>query len=91
MSTNYLQDYWVYWREVLCPECTKSNWIYDSHSQRAYPDIPNACECHNCGHKFFLGDQNEFEARFLSEIEEYGIERTLAEYVSYEKGLPSPR
>ncbi len=87
---NHIQDYFIFWRQVSCPKCNEDNWIYDSHSLRHYPRIPNGCKCYNCDNKFFIGDLEEFEVRYSCEIEEYGIDKTIEEYLDYDTGKASP-
>lgn len=79
-----------FWSKYRCSQCKSVNWIYCSHSERAYPNIPEACECWKCGHKFYLYDRYEFEARFGFELEEYGEEKVITDYMHFEKGLENP-
>ncbi len=86
----HIEEFFEFWRKVNCPKCKVANWIYDSHSQRAYPDIHDGCECHACGNQFFAGEKKEFEIRYINELEEYGLEKTMAEHFSCIKGRKSP-
>lgn len=83
---NHIQEFCEFWRKAYCPKCKAPNWIYDSHSQRAYPYIPDGCECYSCQNKFFVGELDEFTMRYGNEIEDYGVEKTIEEYLSCDKG-----
>jgi hypothetical protein len=84
------QPFCEFWRRCWCPACNAANWLYDSHSQRAYPSCPEACECHGCGHKFYLGDQSDFEDMHAGELEDSTIEQVFEDYVVFEKGKITP-
>lgn len=87
---NYIQEFYEFWRKVRCPKCNITNWIYDSHSQRNYPYIPNGCECHGCANRFFVGDRQEFEIRYRDDIDEHGLEKAMENYLDCMKGDPDP-
>jgi hypothetical protein len=82
----HIEEFYEFWRMVRCPKCKESNWLYDFHSQRHYPDVMDGCECHACGNKFFVGERKELEIKYINEIEEYGIEKTVEEHMTCEKG-----
>ena len=88
---KHIEEYYQFWRCVTCPECKTENWLYDSHSQRHYPYIPSGCECFNCRNKFFVGSQDEFNVRFGNEIEDYGLDKTIDEYLDCAVGRSDPR
>ena len=92
MSTEnkYIQDFYEFWRKIRCPLCDVINWLYDSHSQRAYPYIPNGCECHACKNRFFVGDRDEFDIRYRDDIEEHGLEKALETYLDCDRGKRNP-
>ena len=90
MTEDYIQEFYDFWRSVNCPKCKTKNWLYDSHSQRAYQRIPNACECYQCSHKFYVGEKFDFECRYMTELEEYGLETVLKEYLDYDTGVANP-
>lgn len=90
LSDNYIQEFFEFWRKIRCPKCEAVNWMYDSHSQRNYPYIPNGCECHKCSNRFFVGDRGEFDARYSYEIEESGLEKALEDYLDCMRGEPNP-
>lgn len=87
---DHIQDFFEFWRRLDCPKCKATNWLYDSHSQRAYPYIPNGCKCHACQNRFFVGDQDEFSVRYGVEIEEYGLETTIEDYLDCQEGRDKP-
>jgi len=90
MSEKHIQEFYEFWRKVGCPQCKAENWIYDSHSQRHYPYIPNGCECHACKNRFFVGDLDDFNIRYGDDIEELGLEKALETYLDCERGRKSP-
>jgi hypothetical protein len=90
MTDDYIQEFYEYWRCGHCPKCESLNWIYDSHSQRHYPDIRDGCKCFKCGHKFFLGEKDEFDIRYGGELEDHTVEQVLEEYFDYYDGREDP-
>jgi len=88
--SDYIQEFYEFWRKAHCPKCSAENWIYDSHSQRHYPYIPNGCQCHNCDNRFFVGERDEFDNRYQDDIEELGLETTIHQYLDCAKGRKSP-
>lgn len=82
----HVEEFYEFWRKVHCPKCKAENWLYDSHSQRHYPYIPDGCECHACSNKFFVGDKKDFEIQYINQIEDYGLEETIAEHLTCNKG-----
>ena len=52
---------WIefYWR-CQCPKCKTKNWVYHTHSDRAYPltDI-FAVKCYNCGEISWIDDESK--------------------------------
>ena len=82
--------YIVNWGKCYCPKCKTGNWLYFSHSERAYPDTPEACECWKCDHKFWLGDEDEFNMQYMTELEDYGLEKVMEDYIRFEKGSENP-
>jgi len=85
-----IQSFFEYWRKVACPSCKTINWIYDSHSERHYPNIPQGCECYVCQNKFWLGDEDSLKEEYWTEFEEEGIDYVLDEIINYDKGRPNP-
>lgn len=83
---DHIQEFFEFWRRVPCPKCQASNWMYDSHSQRHYPQIYDCCECHTCSNKFFVGEKRDFEIIHSNELEDYGLETTIAEHMTCVKG-----
>ncbi len=87
---SHFQTFYEFWRKAYCPKCDQINWIYDSHSQRHYPDIVDGVKCHSCSHLFWVGDKEEFQARYGLDLEECAIEEFLDERFSYRDGRDSP-
>jgi len=81
--------YIVYWGKCFCPSCQAANWLYFSHSERAYPDTPEACECWKCYYRFYLGSEDEFKMQYSYELEEYCLEQVI-DNIQFEKGRESP-
>lgn len=86
-----IQEFYEFWRKVRCPSCTVCNWIYDSHSQRHYPDIRDGVKCHSCCHIFWCGERAELMARHSIDFEEgRAIEDIFENGVNYYDGRPDP-
>lgn len=64
-------------------------WVYQSHSQRAYPQIYYACKCYNCTQIYWFADREEFGLRYHNEIEEEGIDKVMNNYLEYYDGKPT--
>lgn len=90
MAGNHIQEFYEFWRKAHCPSCGAENWIYDSHSQRHYPYVPNGCECHVCKNRFFVGELDEFTLRYGDSVEEIGLEETLNTYLDCDRGRGNP-
>lgn len=86
----HIQNFFEFWRKVFCPKCLKPNWIYDSHSLRAYPHIPNACKCWDCQNVFWLGEEEEFITRFDHLISQHSLEYVMKNCVGPDDGQEEP-
>lgn len=72
-----------YWMQCQCPSCNKNNWVYDTHSARAYPDSIYAMKCWSCGASHWLSDESEQEAK-----ETHGEELTVEDVAEEGKETP---
>lgn len=90
MSDQYIQEFCEFWRKGSCPKCKKANWLYDSHSQRAYPDIRDGCRCWNCKKIFWMDSKDEFDIRYRDYLEDNDMDTIMEEYVDHHDGRESP-
>jgi len=90
VPNDRIQEFYEFWRKAHCPRCNAVNWIYDSHSQRHYPDIRDGVKCHACTHLFWTGEKSEFLIRYGGELEEHSLDTILEEYFDYNEGKPNP-
>ena len=88
--SNLFQPFVEFWLKARCPKCQAVNWIYSSHSQRAYAQDTEACKCHACGHVFWLGEENTLLDIYENECAEHGAEWTLANSVNVVDGKAMP-
>ena len=79
-----------FWEKTHCPTCHAINWVYQSHSERVYPDEKHAVRCRICKTICWLGSREDFEDRFGGELEDHTIEEVEADYLVVEEGLEGP-
>ena len=66
-----------FWHRCRCPNCNKWNWVYDTHSDRAYSSNDMlVLKCWNCETCHWMHDEAQSEAKSM-----YGIGYTEETYI----------
>ena len=88
-TDDKFQPFCEFWHKFFCPKCKVVNWMYASHSERSYPNVANACECHKCSHKFWCGDRDSMKDEFWTEYG-MGVDYVLEELANIDVGYKEP-